>query len=60
MQESLTSKYNKLLSFRHEKLEGVLQFHQNSVYLDCRYTYFFRPLVLSTQRGRDTSAISNV
>ena len=38
MQESLTSKYNKLLSFRHEEviiknLEGVLQsVHQRSVY----------------------------
>ena len=67
MQESLTSKYNKLLSFRHEEviiwnLEGVLQLvHQRSVYLDCNqaYTYFFRPQVSSTQKGRDTSAISN-
>ena len=40
MLESLTSKYDKLLSFRHEeviilKLEAVLQSaHQRSVYLD--------------------------
>ena len=64
MQESLTSKCNKLLSFRHEEvtLEGVLQsVHQRSVYLDCNqaYTYFFRPQLSSTQKGRDTSAISN-
>ena len=41
MQESITSKYNKLLSFRHKEviLEGVLQFHQRSVYFDCSYTY---------------------
>ena len=55
MQESLTSMYNMLLSFIHvyEKvitsndlgynLEGVLQFHQRSVYLDWSYTYYFRP-----------------
>ena len=66
IQESLTSKYNKLLSFRHEEvniynLQGVhvLQFHQRSVYLDCNYTYFFRPQFSSTQKGRDTSAMSN-
>ena len=46
MQASLTSKYSKLLNFRHEeviiqKLEEVLQFHQRSVYLDCSYTDFF-------------------
>ena len=46
MQESITTKYNKLLSFRHEEviiqnLEGVLQsVHQISVY---SYTYFIRP-----------------
>ena len=39
MQESLTSKHNKLLSFRHEEViiwnfEGVLQFQQRSVHLD--------------------------
>ena len=51
MQESLTSKYDKLLSFRHEEviiynIEGVLQsVHQRSVYLDCNQAY--------------TSAISN-
>ena len=51
MQESL-SKYNRLLSFRHKEviLEGVLQFHQRSVYLDCNYTYFFRPQFLNTQK----------
>ena len=63
MQESLTSKYNKLLSFRHEEvIQEVLQsVHQRSVYLDCNqaYTYFFRPQLSSTQKGRDTSAISN-
>ena len=61
MQESLTSKYDKLLSFRSHHLEGVLQsVHQRSVYLDCNqaYTYFFRPQLSSTQKGRDTSAIS--
>ena len=61
MQESLTSKYNKLLSFK-SSLEGVLQsVHQRSVYLDCNqaYTYFFRAQLSSTQKGRDTSAISN-
>ena len=61
MQESITSKYNKLLSFRHKEviLEGVLQFHQRSVYFDCSYTYFFRLRCSSTQKGRDASVISN-
>ena len=67
MQEFLMSKYNKLLRFRHEEVinwnfEGLLQsVHQRSVYLDCNqaYTYFFKPQLLSTQKGRDTSAISN-
>ena len=50
MQESLASKYK---SFIHEEvnLEGVLQFHLKA--------YFFRPQFSSTQKGRDTSAISN-
>ena len=60
MQESLTSKYDMLLSFRYKKviisnLEGVLQsVHQRSVHLDCNraFTYFFRPQLSSTQKGR--------
>ena len=55
MQECLTSKYNKLLSFRHEEvviknLEGVLQsVHQRSM-CNQAYTYFFRPQRSSTQK----------
>ena len=68
MQESLTSKYNKLLSFRHEgvivqNLEEVLQsVHQRSVYLDYSYT-FLQALVFeyteTCQKGRDTSVIND-
>ena len=62
MQESLSSKCNKLMSFRQTKLsfrtlkDYILQsVHQRSMYLGCNYTYFFRPQF----KGRDTSAISN-
>ena len=65
MQESLTSKYNTLLSFRHEEViirtlkEYFSQFIKD-VYLDCNHAYFFRPQLLRTQKGRYTSAaISN-
>ena len=67
MQKSSTRKYDKLLSFRHNEviiynLEGVLRsVYQTSVYLDSNqaYTYFFRPQLSRTQKGRDTDAISN-
>ena len=63
MLESLESKKNnyKLLSFGHEEviindlgqnLEGVLQFHQRSVFLDWSYTSL-GPGTESTQKGRD-------
>ena len=56
MQASLTSSYNKLLSFRHEE---VMIYNLKEYFmcnLDCSYTYF---QLSRTQNGRDTSAISN-
>ena len=54
MKEALTSKYNKLLSFRHEEviilnLERIFN-NRVTVHLDYSYTYFFRPQISSTQK----------
>ena len=64
IQESLTRKYNKLLSFRHEEviiqnLEGVLQFHQRSASVYLVTLTSSGPSVQSTQKARDTSVVSS-
>ena len=58
MQESLASKYG-VSDIRKSSFRTMKEFHHRSVYLDCSYTYFFKPQLSSTQKGRDTSAISN-
>ena len=60
MQESVIGKYNCLMNFRHEEViknfEEVLQFHHSYSY---NYITSLNCIIQSTQKGRDTSTISN-